>query len=132
MNEESESKHRYHDGHDRKRHELAASKEKTFLCAICSIERINDRERVDGQVKKKENDKEDAEKLKRIAEAEETARVEKKLNEIKAEIIEFFMNNKTNVDAIKPALEVCKKSGFSNPNEIDDLKVAEKVLAACK
>lgn len=82
--------------------------------------------------RKKENDKEDAEKLKRIAEAEETARAEKKLNEIKAEIIEFFMNNKTNVDAIKPALEVCKKSGFSNPNEIDDLKVAEKVLAACK
>lgn len=82
--------------------------------------------------RKKENDKEDAEKLKRIAEAEETARVEKKLNEIKAEIIEFFMNNKTNVDAIKPALEVCKKSGFSNPNEIDDLKVAEKVLATCK
>lgn len=82
--------------------------------------------------RKKENDKEDAEKLKRIAEAEETARVEKKLNEIKSEIIEFFMNNKTNVDAIKPALEVCKKSGFSNPNEIDDLKIAEKVLAACK
>lgn len=82
--------------------------------------------------RKKENDKEDAEKLKRIAEAEEAARVEKKLNEIKAEIIEFFMNNKTNVDAIKPALEVCKKSGFSNPNEIDDVKVAEKVLAACK
>ena len=82
--------------------------------------------------RKKENDKEDAEKLKRIEEAEETARVEKKLNEIKAEIIEFFMNNKTNVDAIKPALEICKKSGFSNPNEIDDVKVAEKVLAACK
>ena len=82
--------------------------------------------------RKKENDKEDAEKLKRIAEAEENARVEKKINEIKSEIIEFFMNNKTNVDAIKPALEACKKSGFSNPNEIDDLKVAEKVLAACK
>lgn len=82
--------------------------------------------------RKKDNDREDAENMKRIAEAEETARIEKELSEVKAEIIEFFMNNKTNVDAIKPALEICKKSGFSNPNEVDDLDVAKKVLAACK
>jgi hypothetical protein len=82
--------------------------------------------------RKKDNDREDAENMKRIAEAEEAARVEKELSEVKAEIIEFFMNNKTNVDAIKPALEICKKSGFSNPNEVDDLDVAKKVLAACK
>jgi hypothetical protein len=82
--------------------------------------------------RKKENDKEDAEKLKRIAEAEEAARIKKKLDETKEKIIEFFMANKTNIDAVKPALEVCKKSGYSNPSEIDDLDVAEKVLAACK
>lgn len=82
--------------------------------------------------RKKDNDREDVENMKRIAEAEEAARVEKELSEVKAEIIEFFMNNKTNVDAIKPALEICKKSGFSNPNEVDDLDVAKKVLAACK
>lgn len=82
--------------------------------------------------RKKENDKEDAEKLKRIAEAEEAARVEKELNKVKAEIVEFFVENKTNIDAIKPALEVCKKNGFGNPNEIDDISIAKKVLAACK
>lgn len=82
--------------------------------------------------RKKENDKEDAEKLKRIAEAEEAARIKKKLDETKVEIIEFFMANKTNIDAVKPALEVCKKNGYNNPSEIDDLDVAEKVLAACK
>lgn len=82
--------------------------------------------------RKKENDKEDAEKLKRIAEAEEAARIKKKLDETNAKIIEFFMANKTNIDAVKPALEVCKKSGYNNPSEIDDLSVAEKVLAACK
>lgn len=82
--------------------------------------------------RKKENDKEDAEKLKRIAEAEEAARIKKKLDETNAKIIEFFMANKTNIDAVKPALEVCKKNGYNNPSEIDDLSVAEKVLAACK
>lgn len=82
--------------------------------------------------RKKENDKEDAEKLKRIAEAEEAARTKKKLDETNAKIIEFFMANKTNIDAVKPALEVCKKNGYNNPSEIDDLSVAEKVLAACK
>jgi hypothetical protein len=82
--------------------------------------------------RKKENDKADAEKLKRIAEAEEAARIKKKLDETNARIIEFFMANKTNIDAVKPALEVCKKNGYNNPSEIDDLDVAEKVLAACK
>lgn len=82
--------------------------------------------------RKKENDKEDAEKAKRIAEAEVKARVEKELNEVKSEIIEFFMNNKSNIEVVKPVLEVCKKHGFSNPNEINDLEVAKKVLKACK
>lgn len=81
--------------------------------------------------RKKENDKENAEKLKRIAEAEKAARVQKQLDEIKAEIVEFFMENKTNVDVIKPVLAICKNNGFSNPNEIDNLDVAKKVLAAC-
>lgn len=82
--------------------------------------------------RKKENDKEDAEKLKRIAEAEKAARAKKELDEIKAKIVAFFVENKTNIDAIKPALELCKKSGFGNPNEIDNIDVAKKVLAACK
>lgn len=82
--------------------------------------------------RKKENEKEDAEKLKRIAEAEEEVRKKKKLDEAKAKIVEFFMNNKTNTDAIKPVLELCRENGFSNPNEIDNLDVAKKVLAACK
>jgi hypothetical protein len=81
--------------------------------------------------RKKENDKEDAEKLKRIAEAEETARVEKELGKVKAEIVEFFTANKTNMSVIKPVLELCRANGFSNPNEIDSIDVAKKVLAAC-
>ena len=82
--------------------------------------------------RKKENDKENAEEMKRIAKAEEAAREQKKLDEVKAEIVEFFMANKTDVNVIKPVLELCRENGFSNPNEIDNLTVAKRVLAACK
>lgn len=82
--------------------------------------------------RKKENDREEAENLKRIAEAEESARIEKQLEEIKTKIIEFFNNNKTDLDVIKPVLKICKDNGFGNPTEINDVSIAEKVLAACK
>lgn len=82
--------------------------------------------------RKKENDKEEAANLKRIAEAEKAARAQRELDEAKEKIIAFFMENKTNIDVIKPALEVCKSNGFSNPNEIDNIDVAKKVLEACK
>ena len=70
--------------------------------------------------------------MKRIAEAEVQAKSEKKLDEVKAEIIAFFVENKQNADAVKPALELCRTNGFKNPNEIDNIDVAKKVLAACK
>lgn len=71
-------------------------------------------------------------KEKRIAEAEKAARVEKELEEIKIEIVEFFNHNKTSLDVIKPVLKVCKENGFNNPTEIDDIEIAKKVLAATK
>lgn len=82
--------------------------------------------------RKKENEKEEKENMKRIAEAETKAKAEKKIDEVKAEIVAFFVENKTNLDAIKPALAICKENGFNNPNEIDDIDVAKKVLAVCK
>lgn len=82
--------------------------------------------------RKVENEKEEAENLKRIAEAEAKAKEEKKLDEIKEEIIEFFNNNKTDLDVIKPVLKVCRDNGFNNPTEIDNLKAAQEVLKACK
>jgi len=80
---------------------------------------------------KKEQAMAEKEKMKRIAEAEEAARAEKKLDEIKSEIIEFFTANKTNMSVIKPVLELCRENGFSNPNEIDNVDIAKKVLTAC-
>lgn len=81
---------------------------------------------------KAEQEKAETERLKRIEEAEKKARAEKELNEIKVKIVEFFTVNKTNIDVIKPVLEICKKNGFNNPNEINNLEVAKKVIAACK
>ena len=68
----------------------------------------------------------------RIAEAEENARVEKELNKIKAEIVNFFTANKTDMDKIKPVLELCRKHGYSNPNEIDSIEIAKEILESCK
>lgn len=82
--------------------------------------------------RKKENDKEDAEKLKHIEEAEKAAREKKELEDIKSKIIAFFNDNKTNLDIVKPVLKICKDNGFNNPTEIDNIAIAEKVLAACK
>lgn len=69
---------------------------------------------------------------KRIAEAEAAAKTEKQLNEIKSEIIEFFTENKSNMNVIRPVLELCRECGFGNPQEIDDLEVAKKVFKMCR
>lgn len=79
-----------------------------------------------------EQELKEAENMKRIAEAEETARVKKELDEVKAKIVEFFVENKTNSEVISPVLAVCREYGFSNPNEITDLEIAKKVLNACR
>ena len=81
---------------------------------------------------KKEQEIIEEKKMKRIAEAEAKAKTEKELKEIKTKIIEFFTANKTDMDVIKPVLELCRKHGFNNPNEIDTVSVANEILAACK
>ena len=70
--------------------------------------------------------------MERIAKAEIAAKAERNLDEVKAEIIEFFTANKTNTSVIKPVLNLCREHGYNFPNDIDDLTVAKEVLAACK
>ena len=82
--------------------------------------------------RKVENEKEEAENLKRIAEEEAKAKAQKELDDIKEQIVKFVVGNKNSMDVIKPVLEVCKKNGFGNPNQIDNLEVAKEVLAACR
>lgn len=82
--------------------------------------------------RKKENEKEEVENMNRIAEAEKKAKAEKSLDEVKAEIVNFFTANKTDMDKIKPVLELCRANGFSNPNEIDSIDIAKEILESCK
>lgn len=84
------------------------------------------------EVRKKENEKEEVENMKRLAEAESKAKTEKELEEVKAKIVEFFVENKAKPEVISPVLALCRECGFGNPNEITDLEIAKKVLKACK
>ena len=78
--------------------------------------------------RKKENEKEEAENMKRLAEAEEAARIQKELNEVKEKITAFFVENQSNLDVIKPVLEKVRELGYQNPTEIDSLDNAKIIL----
>ena len=82
--------------------------------------------------RKVENEKEEAENLKRIAEEEAKAKTQRELDDIKEQIVKFVIDNKNSMEAVKPVLEACKSNGFNNPNEIDNLEAAKEVLAVCK
>lgn len=82
--------------------------------------------------RKAENEKEEAEFVKSVAEAEAKAKYELELEEIKEQIINFFVENKSDMNVIKPVLDTCRLNGFNNPNEIDDLNIAKKILIVCK
>ena len=77
---------------------------------------------------KAKQEKEESENLKRIAEAEKAAKEQKELEEAKAKIVEFFVENKTNAEVIKPVLEKTRELGYANPAEITSLKDAKTIL----
>lgn len=100
-----------------------------FIIAITdAIKAEIDKKGVSLEDRKKENEAEEAENLKRIAEAEKAAKEQKELEEAKSKIVEFFVENKTNADLIKPVLEKCREMGYANPAEIALLKDAKDIL----
>lgn len=78
---------------------------------------------------KKKQDKQNKEKLARIAKKEEADKAKKELDSVVEDIVEFFAKNKGNMDVIKPVLEECKKMGYSNPKEITSVDDAKAILA---
>lgn len=82
--------------------------------------------------RKKEDEIKDAENMKRIAEAEEAARIQRELDSIKEEITEFFTANRDSIDTIKPVLEEVRNLGYANPTEIDSLEHAKTILNMTK
>lgn len=65
----------------------------------------------------------------KIAEKASAVKNEKKLDELKKEIIDFFVANKSNINAIKPILAECKALGYENPKEINSLEDAKTIRA---
>ncbi len=81
---------------------------------------------------KKEQNKIEKAKEKKAAEAEKKAKLERELEDTIEAIVDFFQNNKSNLDVIKPILKEIKSLGYDKPQSISDLDDAKKVLSLCK
>lgn len=81
---------------------------------------------------KKEQDKLAKAKKKKATEAELKAKSEHELEDTVEAIVDFFQNNKTNLDVIKPILKEIKNLGYDKPQSISDLDNAKKILNLCK
>lgn len=55
--------------------------------------------------------------------------VKNELNAVIANIIQFFTENKTNIEAIRPVLMKCKELGYENPSKITKLEDAKTIFA---
>lgn len=78
---------------------------------------------------KKKQDKQKKELEKRVAEQEEQAKSQAAVDDVVAQIVDFFAENKSDINKIKPVLAECKKLGYSNPKEISNIEDANKILA---
>lgn len=78
---------------------------------------------------KKKQDKQKKELEKRVAEQEEKAKSQAAVDDVVAQIVDFFTENKSDIAKIKPILVECKKLGYSNPKEISNIEDANKILA---
>ena len=78
---------------------------------------------------KKEQEAEEAERLKEIAKAEQDKKENKKLEEVVSKITDYIKANKSDMDKIKPIITKAKELGYDNPTMIDKIEDAKKVLA---
>ena len=78
---------------------------------------------------KKKQSKQEKEFEKRVAEQEEKAKSQAAVDDVVAQIVDFFTENKSDIAKIKPILAACKESGFNTPKDIDNIDDAKKILA---
>lgn len=81
---------------------------------------------------KKNQAKHDAELEARVAAKETANKAQKELDAAISKLVDFFTENKSNLDKIKPVLKKVKDAGYSNPKEIDDVDFAKELLDMCK
>lgn len=78
---------------------------------------------------KKKQDKQKKELEKRVAENEKKAKSQAALDDVVAQIVNFFAENKSDIAKIKPVLAACKEMGYATPKDIDNIDDANKILA---
>lgn len=78
---------------------------------------------------KKKQAKQEKELEKRVAEQEEQAKSQAAVDEVVAQIVDFFTENKSDIAKIKPVLTAVKNFGYDNPKSIDNIEDANKILA---
>ena len=71
----------------------------------------------------------ESKKEEKIAEMEEQHTTEKELDEIIAQIVDFFTAHKSDLTVIKPIMDEVKSMGYANPKEITSVEDAKKILA---
>lgn len=78
---------------------------------------------------KKKQDKAKKELEKRVAEQEDQAKSQAAVDDVVAQIVDFFTENKSDIAKIKPVLAAVKNLGYDNPKSIDNVEDANKILA---
>ena len=78
---------------------------------------------------KKKQAKQEKELEKRVAKQEEQAKSQAAVDEVVAQIVDFFTENKSDIAKIKPVLTAVKNLGYDNPKSIDNIDDANKILA---
>lgn len=71
----------------------------------------------------------ESKKEEKVAEMEEQHKTEKELDEIIAQIVDFFTAHKSDLTVIKPIMDEVKSMGYANPKEITSVENAKKILA---
>lgn len=78
---------------------------------------------------KKKQAKQGKEQAKRVAEHEKEVKAKAELDSVVSEIVQFFVDNKSDTDKLRPILSAVKEAGYSNPKDIDNLETAKNILA---
>lgn len=78
---------------------------------------------------KKKQAKQEKELEKRVAEQEKQAKSQAAVDDVVAQIVDFFAENKSDIAKIKPVLAAVKELGYDNPKSIDNIEDANKILA---
>lgn len=77
--------------------------------------------------RREENLKNEAKRMKEIAEAEEKNKAAKEVKEVVDKILDYIKENKADMAKIKPILAKCKEIGVKTPADITDLEDALEV-----